>query len=534
MTCEITMKISHCQHVVRTPGGSGTPAVRKVIVRFVTYTESDGDRVGVLDADDLVHALPPGIRLIDLLDDPQRLHHAADNALRDPRAVHPYVPLRLRAPIPQPPTVRDFRTFESHIEGVVRLGGPETGPPEQWYEAPAFYFTNPYAIHGPQDDVRIPPGCRRFDFELEVAAVIGRGGRDLSLDEAESHIAGYVLMNDWSARDLQFTEMQVRLGPAKGKDSATTLGPVFVAPDELEPYRAGNAYNMRMTARHLRHREPHPGPAGRRRPGDTGHTDPLPGQHPPARRPHPRQQPAAPHHGGHRARSHPRRHPDRHRHRRLPADLAALARLGRGHPARPGSHHPHRTHPAQRQPSDRTPPPRPPRAHQRRPDHLAPRTTRAVRRRPALPPRHPTGVHGLPGRRPALPGLVASFAPEHVVPGHGPVIDAHALPAVLDQHRAYYRLVHTTAQAGLRDGLTPLQAARTCHLGPFADLPDAERIVLNLHRAYADTTGHPFDLPQAFTDAITYNSGPCTPRSDRRRPTSRNAHCPATACKRLH
>lgn len=220
-------------------------------MRFVTYTENDGDgddRVGVLDADDLVHALPPGIRLIDLLDGPQRLHDAADNALRDPRAVHPYAALRLRAPIPQPPTVRDFMTFESHIEGVARLGGPETGPPEQWYEAPAFYFTNPYAVQGPQDDVRIPPGCTRFDFELEVAAVIGRGGRDLSVDEAESHIAGYVLMNDWSARDLQFTEMQVRLGPTKGKDSATTLGPVFVTPDELEPYRAGNAYGLRMTA----------------------------------------------------------------------------------------------------------------------------------------------------------------------------------------------------------------------------------------------------------------------------------------------
>ncbi|WP_206341534.1 hypothetical protein [Streptomyces ureilyticus] len=133
-------------------------------MRFVTYTESDGDRVGVLDADDLVHALPPGIRLIDLLDDPQRLHNAAGSALRDPRTVHPYASLRLRAPIPQPPTVRDFMTFESHVEGVARLGGPEAGPPEQWYEAPAFYFTNPYAIHGPQDDVRIPPGCTRFDF----------------------------------------------------------------------------------------------------------------------------------------------------------------------------------------------------------------------------------------------------------------------------------------------------------------------------------------------------------------------------------
>jgi cyclase len=103
---------------------------------------------------------------------------------------------------------------------------------------------------------------------------------------------------------------------------------------------------------------------------------------------------------------------------------------------------------------------------------------------------------------------IASFEPEHVVPGHGPLIDAHALPAVLDKHREYYRLVRTTAQAGLRDGLTPLQAARRCRLGAFADLPDAERIVLNLHRAYADTTGHPFDLPQAFTDTIACNAGP--------------------------
>jgi 2-keto-4-pentenoate hydratase/2-oxohepta-3-ene-1,7-dioic acid hydratase in catechol pathway len=217
-------------------------------MRFVTYLDSDGDRVGVLGADELVHELAPGIRLIDLLDEPQRLHDAAEAALRDPRAVHPYASLTLRAPIPQPPTVRDFMTFEQHIEGVARLGEPDARPPQQWCEAPAFYFTNPYAIQGPQDDVRIPPGCTRFDFELEVAAVIGQGGRDLTVDEAESHIAGYLLMNDWSARDLQFAEMQVRLGPAKGKDSATTLGPVFVTPDELEPYREGNAFGLRMTA----------------------------------------------------------------------------------------------------------------------------------------------------------------------------------------------------------------------------------------------------------------------------------------------
>jgi 2-keto-4-pentenoate hydratase/2-oxohepta-3-ene-1,7-dioic acid hydratase in catechol pathway len=217
-------------------------------MRFVTYVEAEGDRVGVLDNDDQVYALAPGVRLIDLIGEPQRLHDAADSALRDPRAVHAYNAVRLRAPIPQPPTVRDFMTFESHVEGVARLADPEARPPQQWYEAPAFYFTNPYAIQGPNDEVRIPPGCTLFDFELEVAAVIGLGGRNLSVDEAESHIAGYVLMNDWSARDLQFAEMQVRLGPAKGKDSATTLGPIFVTPDELEPHRTRNAYDLRMTA----------------------------------------------------------------------------------------------------------------------------------------------------------------------------------------------------------------------------------------------------------------------------------------------
>ncbi len=103
---------------------------------------------------------------------------------------------------------------------------------------------------------------------------------------------------------------------------------------------------------------------------------------------------------------------------------------------------------------------------------------------------------------------IASYEPQHVVPGHGAVIGAHTLPTVLDQHRAYHRLVLATAQKGLRDGLTPLEAAHTCHLGPFTDMPDAERIVLNLHRAYADITGHTFDLPQAFADVITFNSGP--------------------------
>ena len=96
----------------------------------------------------------------------------------------------------------------------------------EWYEAPTFYFTNPYAVIGPHDDVPVPPGCAVLDFELEVAAVIGREGRHLTPEQAREHIVGYTIFNDWSARDLQAREMQVSLGPAKGKDTATTLGPV--------------------------------------------------------------------------------------------------------------------------------------------------------------------------------------------------------------------------------------------------------------------------------------------------------------------
>jgi 2-keto-4-pentenoate hydratase/2-oxohepta-3-ene-1,7-dioic acid hydratase in catechol pathway len=141
------------------------------------------------------------------------------------------VPLpELLAPI-EPVSIRDFVTFEEHVEGIVGEVVPE------WYDAPTFYFTNVHAVTGPFDDVPVPPGSGRFDFELEVAAVIGRAGRDLTPEAAREHVAAYTIFNDWSARDIQFREMQVRLGPCKGKDSANTLGPWLVTADELEPYR---------------------------------------------------------------------------------------------------------------------------------------------------------------------------------------------------------------------------------------------------------------------------------------------------------
>ena len=116
--------------------------------------------------------------------------------------------------------------------------------PDVWYESPFCYFTNPHAVTGPDVEIAVPPGCVDLDFELEVAAVIGRAGRDLRPEEAGAHIAGYTIFNDWSARDLQLAEMRLGLGTCKGKDFANTLGPWIVTADELEPFRDGDRLDL--------------------------------------------------------------------------------------------------------------------------------------------------------------------------------------------------------------------------------------------------------------------------------------------------
>ena len=135
------------------------------------------------------------------------------------------------------------------MEGVRRSVDGAAGVPERWYAAPTFYFTNPYAVYGPHDDIPMPPGSAVLDFELEVAAVVGRAGRDLTPEQARDHIVGYTVFNDWSARDLQSAEMKVGLGPCKGKDTATTLGPYLVTADELERYRDADGFlRLALTA----------------------------------------------------------------------------------------------------------------------------------------------------------------------------------------------------------------------------------------------------------------------------------------------
>ena len=137
-------------------------------------------------------------------------------------AEFPLAEVELRPPVLHPPSVRDFYAFEQHVKTARANRGLDV-PPE-WYEIPVFYFSNPAAIFGPEDEIPYPPGTNELDYELEVAAIIGVDGA----------IGGFTVMNDWSARDLQRKEMKVGLGPAKGKDFATSLGPIVVTPDEFD------------------------------------------------------------------------------------------------------------------------------------------------------------------------------------------------------------------------------------------------------------------------------------------------------------
>jgi fumarylacetoacetate (FAA) hydrolase len=134
--------------------------------------------------------------------------------------------VQLLAPVRRPPSVRDFYAFEEHVQNAARVTG-RPGVPDELYEIPTFYFSNPAAIYGPDEEIPYPEGSEALDYELEVAAIIGVDGQ----------IGGFTIMNDWSARDLQRREMRIGLGPAKGKDFATSLGPVVVTPDELGDLR---------------------------------------------------------------------------------------------------------------------------------------------------------------------------------------------------------------------------------------------------------------------------------------------------------
>ncbi|MDT5372266.1 MAG: hypothetical protein QOC62_6697, partial [Mycobacterium sp.] len=217
-------------------------------MKWATYRGDDGDRVGVL-TDESIYSLPAGTRLIDLVArGPDGLRAAADEALRHPSEVVRVDEVRLRAPIPTPPSIRDSLCFLDHMRNCQQAMGGGRVLKDTWYRIPAFYFACPSTVLGPYDDAPMAPGSAWQDFELEIAAVIGVGGKDLSVEQAEAAIIGYTIFNDWSARDLQNMESQLGIGQAKGKDSGITLGPYLVTPDELAPYRRGGRLGLAVTA----------------------------------------------------------------------------------------------------------------------------------------------------------------------------------------------------------------------------------------------------------------------------------------------
>lgn len=151
-------------------------------------------------------------------------------------------------PVPDPRVFRDFYAFEQHVKTCREKRGQEMLP--EWYEFPVFYFSNPGSLRGHQEKVKKPASTKELDLELEVACIIGKEVENVSGDAADDAIFGYLVLNDLSARDLQRQEMKCMLGPAKGKDFASAIGPWVVTKDELEDKRVGpGRYDLTMVAR---------------------------------------------------------------------------------------------------------------------------------------------------------------------------------------------------------------------------------------------------------------------------------------------
>jgi fumarylacetoacetate (FAA) hydrolase len=202
-------------------------------------------RQALSTADDLFGR---GVRLAALGELVEGFEAAGGARDADDDAVLDAADLRFGPPVLRPPAFRDFYAFERHVGTMWQRRGGEI--PEAWYRLPIFYFSNVSEIRGPGEPVWAPRGSTELDFELEVGAVIDTPLFDVAAERAEEGIGGYFVLADWSARDLQRDETVVRLGPAKGKDFATSIGPWIVTPDELASARAAGATapDLAMTA----------------------------------------------------------------------------------------------------------------------------------------------------------------------------------------------------------------------------------------------------------------------------------------------
>lgn len=219
-----------------------------VSYRFAAHGR--GHLAGVIDGDAVLNAgrllsLSRSISMLGLLElgpdglarlgesvESFRVEHRSSIMLPEDVAAPRWL-VELDAPLPRPRTFRDFYAYEAHVASSYQRRNRPVPP--AWYETPVFFYQHPGTMLGPDAVVPYPVGSSNLDFELEIAAVIGLRGRDITAGDAWNHVAGLTILNDWSARDIQAREMSVGLGPSKGKDFATSIGPAIVTLDELEP-----------------------------------------------------------------------------------------------------------------------------------------------------------------------------------------------------------------------------------------------------------------------------------------------------------
>jgi fumarylacetoacetate (FAA) hydrolase len=213
-------------------------------MKFATVSTLRASSQPALVIDDRVHTLPyPDMQAV--------IAAGADATRAARRASKESLSLEevtFHAPI-QPATLRDFYAFETHVKTANRNRGQEV--PENWYKFPVFYFSNPNNNYGHEDVIPYPSYTQALDYELEIAVVIGKPGKDILPEHAPDHIFGYTIFNDWSARDLQVQEMKVNFGPVKSKDFACSFGPVILTQEELadKATERPGVFDLEMIAR---------------------------------------------------------------------------------------------------------------------------------------------------------------------------------------------------------------------------------------------------------------------------------------------
>jgi fumarylacetoacetate (FAA) hydrolase len=224
-------------------------------MKLSTYTlkKSNKELIGLLKKDSLINlnVFFGEISLLELIQLPDWKELIINKTKSNNLITHKLEEVKLLAPIPRPNSLRDAYAFRQHVETSRRNRGLEMI--KEFDDFPVFYFSNHNAIFGPNDDIEcMPSHFEKLDYELEIAILIGKEGRNIKAKNAKEYIAGFMIMNDMSSRGLQMKEMKLNLGPAKGKDFASVLGPYLVTPDELSGNIVneddnGCNYNLEMT-----------------------------------------------------------------------------------------------------------------------------------------------------------------------------------------------------------------------------------------------------------------------------------------------